>query len=357
MLRYYTAVIFLSIVAMVGVQLCVYQSATLSRERKRLFHVLFTAIAVAAFCEWFGSYLQGSGPQTRVLHIVVKAVELSVAPSISVWVAWIIERQKERAVCFCLAVHTVLEMASGVWGFIYTVDGYSNYAHARWYGIYIAAYLVSMVYCCAIMLRNVKKYQYHGGSYFLVIVGLMLTGIGIQLYDSELQVVYVTLAMASVMLYVFVLEMVYQTDGLTELVNRRGYENYIAHREKACGILFFDVDHFKQMNDTYGHAFGDAVLSTVGQTIRAQYARYGKCFRFGGDEFCVILERNLEKVEVLNRRFFEALAREREKEARLPFVSIGYALYDPHRDDIRDVVAEADRMMYRYKEQHRGEWK
>lgn len=87
----------------------------------------------------------------------------------------------------------------------------------------------------------------------------MITGIVIQLADNSLKVDYFTIAMASIMLYVLTLEMINQTDELTELLNRRGFENYITHLEQKCVILFFDVDRFKAIKDTYGHAFGDEV--------------------------------------------------------------------------------------------------
>ena len=353
MSAYYTAVIFLSVAAMLFVQLCVSKSGTLIKSRKKLFHLLFSTIAVAAFCEWLGVMLQGTGGGTRVLHILVKVVELSLAPSISVWVAWVIERRRDRFVFVFLGIHALLEALSGVFGFIFRVDGQSNYSHAGFYWIYVTAYGLTILYCMYIVFSNMKKYQYSGIGYFLSLVVLMLTGIGLQLYNSQLRTVYFTLALTSIMLYVFTLEMIHQTDELTELINRRGYDNCIAHVDEKCVIIFFDVDRFKQINDTYGHAFGDVVLRVIGSTIREQYARYGKCFRYGGDEFCVLLERELDWVEAMNARFFEMLAAKRKQEPRLPYVSIGYVHYDPATNNVEDAVAEADQMMYRYKAAHR----
>ena len=350
MTRYYTVIIFLNIAAMLIVQLCISHSNTLTKGRKQLFHKLFTAIIIGAFCEWLGNCLQGAGDATRVLHIMVKATEFSVAPSIGFYTAMIIEKKREKAVYLFLAVHAAMEWLSGIFGFIYSVDADSNYTHGRFYWIYIAAYISSLIYCTIIVIRNVKKYQYNGIGYFLAMAGMMVTGIGIQLYDSSLKVDYATVSMAAVMLYVFTLEMINQTDELTELINRRGYENYISHVEDPSVILFFDVNNFKQINDTYGHAFGDQVLKNIGRAMKEEYARYGKCFRFGGDEFCVIITKNIENIEKMNQSFLEDIARIRSKEERMPEVSIGYVHYNPESQNIRDVVEEADQMMYRNKE-------
>ena len=155
------------------------------------------------------------------------------------------------------------------------------------------------------------------------------------------------------MLYIFTLEMITQTDELTELINRRGYENYISHIEEKCVILFFDVDNFKTINDTYGHALGDKVLSDVGRAIKMQYAKYGKCFRFGGDEFCAVLTKNTNQIEKMNEEFLKTVARLREKESRMPSVSIGYADFNPDSQNIKDAIEEADKMMYRVKEEYK----
>lgn len=346
---YYTVIIFLSIFSLLCIQLCLAKSNTLTRSRKKIFYLLFNAIIVAAFCEWMGNCLQGSGSSTRLFHIIVKAVELSVAPSIAFFASFIIEKKHKKCVYAYLIIHAALEWLSGIFGFIYYVDADSTYIHGRFYWIYIAAYVISMIYCIFIVICNIKKYQYNGISYFLLLALFMLTGIAVQLYNSNLKVDYLTLALTATMLYVFTLEMIYQTDELTGLINRRGYENYISHLDEKCVILFFDVDHFKNINDNYGHAFGDTVLHSIGKEIRISYSRHGKCFRFGGDEFCAILIRNQNQVEVLNQQFCEALEALRQKDSRFPTVSIGYSCYDPKMQDFQAAISEADQMMYQDK--------
>lgn len=353
MTKYYTAIIFLNVFAMIVVQVCIKKSNTLTEGRKKLFCKLFNAIIIAAVCEWLGNYLQGTGSATRTLHIMVKAVEFSVAPAIGFFTAMIIERRHTKAIYIFLGIHAALEWLSGLGGFIYRVDEFSHYSHGEFYFLYILAYLLSIAYGVYVVLKNVKKYQYNGIGYFLLIVVFMLTGIVMQLYDSSLKVDYVTVGIASMMLYIFTLEMITQTDELTELINRRGYENYISHIEEKCVILFFDVDNFKTINDTYGHALGDKVLSDVGRAIKMQYAKYGKCFRFGGDEFCAVLTKNTNQIEKMNEDFLKTVAGLREKESRMPSVSIGYADFNPDSQNIKDAIEEADKMMYRFKEEYK----
>lgn len=349
MQNYYTAIIFLNIFAMLIIQLCISNSNTLTQERKKQFYKLFNTIVIAAFCEWLGNYLQGSGNATRVIHIIVKAVELSIAPAIGFFTAWLIEKQKERYVYIYLAVHAVLEICSAFSGFIYRVDKNSVYTHEKFYWIYILAYMLSVLYLIWIVLQNLKRYQYNGGKYFGLVIVFMVTGVLIQTIDSRLKVDYMALGISAIMIYVFTLEMIYQTDELTELVNRRGFENYASHLQEKCVLVFIDVDNFKAINDTYGHAYGDIVLKTIGCTIRECYAQYGKCFRYGGDEFCVAVTKNMEDIDGFNRAICQKLEEHRKEDPKLPTISIGYAYYDHNYENILDTIEEADRIMYLHK--------
>lgn len=99
---YYTVVTFLSVFSMLIIQVCIRKSNTLTKKRKRLFLELFNMIIVASVCEWIGNYLQSGGSATRIVHITVKAIELSVAPSIAFLVAWVIEKRIKNRYIFIL---------------------------------------------------------------------------------------------------------------------------------------------------------------------------------------------------------------------------------------------------------------
>lgn len=348
--RYYTVIIYLEIFSMLIMQFFLARSNSLGGERKKMFRLFFGLIAISALCEWMGVFLQGLGDGTRLLHTAVKLIELSLAPSISFMFAMVLDRRYRRGILLFLFLHALLELlAAAAGGFIFSVDANSVYSHSQYYWIYIAAYSLSILYSLFVVLRNIRRYQYTGAIVFVLIILWLLAGIGVQLYDSSLKVDYMVLSSASILCYVFTLEMIQQTDEVTELLNRRGYENYIAHLEQRCAVLFFDVDQFKEINDTYGHVAGDEILRTLGKCVRRHYARCGKCFRYGGDEFCVILLDRLEEIDRLNHDFFMSIQKLRRKDKRIPSISIGYAFYDPKSSNIQDVVTEADQMMYEYK--------
>ncbi|MBF0161954.1 MAG: diguanylate cyclase [Magnetococcales bacterium] len=92
------------------------------------------------------------------------------------------------------------------------------------------------------------------------------------------------------------------TDKLTGLYNRRRMEELL---EKEYGraqryglplsVLFFDVDHFKKFNDTYGHDLGDKVLEMIGRVAKGHFRNLDYCCRYGGEEFCIVLPSTKEE--------------------------------------------------------------
>jgi diguanylate cyclase len=85
------------------------------------------------------------------------------------------------------------------------------------------------------------------------------------------------------------------TDSLTRLANRRAFDEKLAavynseHLRNFTGLLVADIDHFKKVNDSFGHPVGDKILTTVGSVIRANLRRDAFVARTGGEEFAVIL--------------------------------------------------------------------
>lgn len=354
MTHYYTAIMFLCVFSMIVMEYCINISSTLAHSRKHLFKLLFICVIVAAFCEWLGIILQSTGSYTVILHAAVKAIELSIAPFTGYIIGYVINGHENKPVLYFLLVHALLEVLSAFTGFIYHVDSMSLYTHASCYWIYVLAYVVSIFYCMFAVVKNMHRYQYNGVTFLSLITVFLASGLVIQTVYPELRVDYICIGITSILLYIFTLEMIQQNDELTGLINRRGYDNYIAHVEEPCVIIFFDVDHFKNINDQYGHSFGDECLKETGSALRTAYAEYGRCFRIGGDEFCVILSKKLDEVESLNSVFFKEMDRLRHQEKRLPYVSAGYVYFDPRSRSIHEAVEEADQMMYRYKQEHRS---
>jgi diguanylate cyclase (GGDEF)-like protein len=147
-------------------------------------------------------------------------------------------------------------------------------------------------------------------------------------------------------------------DKLTGLYNRSGYDALCQELDlDSCALLMIDVDHFKEVNDTYGHDMGDRVLSSVAATLRDHFRSEDHVCRIGGDEFAVIM-RNAQpelsdlirrKIQSVNKRLFSP-------EDDLPPVSlsVGVAFGCQMDDNIGDIFKAADAALYQVKNRGRN---
>ena len=136
-------------------------------------------------------------------------------------------------------------------------------------------------------------------------------------------------------------------DPLTGVRNRRGFDDVIdAHREVA--LLVCDLDHFKEVNDRYGHDLGDRVLACFGELLQELARETDVPMRLGGEEFCVVLP-NTDRagaVQAAERLRFATGERLRELVPDGLTVSIGVAATTEGVLDARGLMAAADRGLY-----------
>jgi diguanylate cyclase (GGDEF)-like protein len=154
-----------------------------------------------------------------------------------------------------------------------------------------------------------------------------------------------------------------QTDALTGLMNRRAFTDCLDAAFAACrrgaapfALLYFDLDHFKDVNDTLGHPIGDRLLRQVAERVKGAIRKSDSVARFGGDEFALLQSEVSDfTTEAVARKINELLA--------TPFVidgnevsitaSIGIALYTADLETPDALMVQADLALYRAKEDGR----
>ena len=146
-------------------------------------------------------------------------------------------------------------------------------------------------------------------------------------------------------------------DTLTQLPNRRMFHDRLAHdlvksrRERtSLAVLFIDLDHFKEVNDTLGHHQGDILLVDAARRISACVRQSDTVARLGGDEFTVILSTldQTDRVELIAQQIIDSLRAPFALGQEQAFVSasIGITLYPDDALDIDDLLKHADQAMY-----------
>jgi len=149
------------------------------------------------------------------------------------------------------------------------------------------------------------------------------------------------------------------TDPLTKLSNRRGFASRAERVIKACEaggapatVLMFDIDHFKRVNDTYGHDGGDVVLRVLGEVLRSGLRKLDLIGRLGGEEFVVLLpgvhlDAAAKTAETLRAAVDALMIEVSPGVMGQVTVSIGVALL---QSDLTDALTRADRGLYLAKE-------
>lgn len=160
------------------------------------------------------------------------------------------------------------------------------------------------------------------------------------------------------------LEKIASYDMLSGLLNRRSLDNKVSIEiERAVRLnvplsgIMIDIDHFKQVNDNYGHQCGDLVIMKIGKICNSQLRKYDYAGRYGGEEFFIILPNTKgEQALHIAQRFkegIENLSLECENEIIKVTVSMGIAQFNPEETRAK-WIKRADQAMYRAKQTGRN---
>lgn len=147
-----------------------------------------------------------------------------------------------------------------------------------------------------------------------------------------------------------------RTDSLTGLLNHGSWKDLLQlifqkcqQNQATATLALIDVDHFKRINDTFGHLVGDAVLRQLSKELQQNLRAEDLAGRYGGDEFCVILpSRSLHQAKEIMERMTQVFGEFRhadEPDLRVS-LSVGLASYRAEYEDASAWLNEADKALY-----------
>lgn len=159
-------------------------------------------------------------------------------------------------------------------------------------------------------------------------------------------------------------------DSLTGVANRRALQEALSRAVPLLAdtaVLMIDIDHFKVLNDTKGHLFGDRILAAVGDVLRRHVSHKDSVYRYGGEEFCLVLtgvtseqaqsvaNHLLEKVRSISRESAENMAPEVAPEPLTISIGISSVLTTIGEKPLDKLIAEADDALYEAKNKGRNQ--
>ncbi len=149
------------------------------------------------------------------------------------------------------------------------------------------------------------------------------------------------------------------TDTLTKLPNRRAIDDFLSKKEAAFkrygdnySVVLFDIDHFKSVNDTYGHDAGDVILASFGKMLRRYSREADFVGRWGGEEFLVVLPKtDREGAKVFADKLRDVVAKSKfmYKNTRIPITASGGVADRASNPGLEETIKRADENLYRAK--------
>lgn len=310
----------------------------------------------------------------RALHTLVTAVYYLLQPTMCmIWILYCEyklteNRQRMRKLLpICLlpwAVDTILIIVSCFTPFFFYIDENNRYSRQKYYLVFMLLCLVYYFYGIVLDIRARKverKSKIKEITDFLLFYPVFpIIGGVIQFMFFGISIAWVGSVLSLLIIYFNLQNAKITSDPLTGINNRRRFESFMEYKlrnrrgKSVLYLLMIDVDHFKAINDKYGHLCGDRALKqTVALLIKA-IKRQDFIARIGGDEFVVVGERDTE-AEVLEaitaiKQEFKAF-QETGSQPYVLSVSIGYSASNEEAAKSMDaLLAEADERMYREKQ-------
>ena len=223
------------------------------------------------------------------------------------------------------------------------------------------SYVVILYYCLVAMIVT-NRYEKENGARTFINIRMFLVpvliGAGLQFMFYGLSLAWLSAALGLNGLYMMQQNETSYIDSLVDIYNRQYFNHilsgWIASGSNIIGMMI-DVDHFKSINDNYGHSEGDKALKALAGILRKARKDNERVFRFAGDEFIVM--KLTDDVNGLDRfmKDVEEGLETYNKENSLPYkltISYGLSHFDPHKSSVNAFMKEMDDNMYRMKSKH-----
>ncbi|WP_066186794.1 GGDEF domain-containing protein [Gracilibacillus timonensis] len=183
----------------------------------------------------------------------------------------------------------------------FSVEPVHNIFHSEmWKPLHYLLLASVYLYMALFVWRHRRRTRPYVINIFFIFFILPILGMVVQLFDSKLYFSWTSIVLGILAAYIFLETISAEEDNLTKVYNRHSYELYVRYLmedRKPFGVILFDLDRFKGINDRFGHDTGDQVLVAFAQVLQKVFAANALVSRMGGDEFVVVLRTEEENID------------------------------------------------------------
>jgi diguanylate cyclase (GGDEF)-like protein len=361
MLENYMATYLIDVAALVFLCCLIYNNNILAQKRKKPFYggIVLTVLIVLSEA---GTIIAVDGNTSlRLLNIFCNVFGFALAPVIPIILVAIFDLKilQTNKLLILPSVLNIFATALSPWlGFIFYVDANNHYERGHSFFIFLVAYIINMTILLISTVRTGQKHCYPIKLKIITLSLFTIAGTSIQIIFPSVYSTWHSVTLSLLLYYLLLSEFDSSFDALTRLHNRTAYEKKAdkLSGKKPYSIIVMDINNFKEINDTYGHDFGDAALKIIASVIRKSFDNNCTCYRVGGDEFYIINSTtDLVILEHQLKCMINNLEKERRNDGRLPTVAYGYSIFKGGKThDFQEVLKEADDQMYSYKKNQNG---
>ncbi|MBP5574261.1 MAG: diguanylate cyclase [Bacilli bacterium] len=218
--------------------------------------------------------------------------------------------------------------------------------------LHYSAHVISALYLAFlifVVFMNLKAKHLGHGLMLLTCTLFVIAAVVIEWEfnnNNTINILNVTIAISAMVYYLYLYIERTQTDGLTGLFNREAfYQDKLKMASGVTGIIQFDMDGLKYINDNYGHSEGDTALKAIADAIAVSIKKNMYAYRLGGDEFIVIVTGNEENdIPEVVSLFKETLSKTKYH------CSVGFSYRQGRDTSLNALIKEAEQAMYQAKE-------
>ena len=251
----------------------------------------------------------------------------------------------------------VIALINMFYPIVFSIDSQNAYHRLPFSYAYYIVDIGYVIFSVWIYRSYEKRYGKIRFFPLFLMIGPVILGCAIQVLFYGVSLMWVSTAVGLTAIYMSVQNEFSYLDKLTGLYNRAYLdyllENSTRERNNLGGIMI-DVDYFKDINDTYGHSYGDEALVDVARVLTFAKPDKAVATRFAGDEFIILVkstkEKELQKIIESIRDELKMFNETEERRYKLS-LSLGYSIYEPAHDSIDNFLKRMDDNMYEEKKE------